>query len=212
MTTYEYKPKENCDLCHFVASSEKEYGVQCVILKSMEHVKQYTAQQTDVIKTLCDGRGIKDLAFLHIAPPGKSFESFDYEKNKLMLVPKAYLKLLEFFNNDCPGLMKKMEADHQSLKSKIGWHPVKADTTIRGPADIVYTSILDVTHAFVLKLTVLKRIDTGKTSMTLAYSDEAMGSVHLPPQPFSVLCHNWAFVSGLYNYKDPVPSKKSRQS
>lgn len=205
MATYTYKPREGCDLRHSIPSAEKEYGVQCIIARD---IKEHAS---DLIKIVCENR-CKDVAFLHIAIPGKTFESFDHEKYKLVLTPKAYFKLLEFFVSDYNLVMKRMESDYLAIKGKKVWLTLQTETAIRGPADIVFTLPLDVTNTFALELIITRRVDINKTNILLAYTDEAMGLVNLPPQPMMMLAASHAYLNSLYNYKEQPAAKKSRQS
>lgn len=205
MASYTYKIKEGCDLRHSVLASEKDYGVQCILIKdNNEH-------SSPVAKILCENR-CKDVAFLQVAIPGKSFEPFDYEKYKLVLKPKAYFKLLEFFLTDYDLVMKRMESDYQAMKHKKAWMTLQADTAIRGPADIVFTLPLDETNTFALELILTRKVDINKTNILLAYTDETMGFINLPPQPLITLAQSYVYLSSLYNYKEPPSAKKSRQS
>jgi hypothetical protein len=205
MATYTYKIKEGCDLRHSTLASEKEYGVQCVILRNVQE------HSSPIVKALCDNR-VKDVAFLHVAIPGKTFDVFEHEKYKLALTPKAYIKLLEFFVSDYELVLKRMESDYHAIKTKKAWMTLKTDVSIRDPVEIVFTLPLDVTNAFALELKITKRIDVNKTNILLAYTDEEMGFIHLPPQPMMLLAESYNYLSSLYNYKEPVAPKRSRQS
>lgn len=214
MATYSYKLKENTDLCHFSLSTEKEYGFQCVILRDGQGLKDYTSHHASVIKALFENRPnyCKDVAFLHVAIPGKAFEKFDQEKYKIMITPKAYFKLLEFFQSEWPLLQKRLESDYQICKVQRDWLAIDPTITFRGPADVVYSQPLDATNTFALELVVSKRINSGKTNITLSYTDEKMGSTHLPPQPLVYLSQGRTYLHSLYDYKEGVAVKRSRQS
>lgn len=205
MATYTYKVREGCDLRHSIPSAEKEYGVQCIIVRDVND------NASELLKTLCENR-CKDVAFLHVAIPGKSFDSFDHEKYKLVLTPKAYFKLLEFFVTDYNLVMKRMDSDYLAIKGKKVWLTLQTETSIRGPADIVFTLPLDVTNTFALELIITRRVDINKTNILLAYTDDAMGLVNLPPQPMMTLAQSHAYIQSLYNYKEGSAAKKSRQS
>jgi hypothetical protein len=212
MASYSYKLKDSSDLRHFIMSSEKEYGVQCVILRDC---RDHTAQHSNMVKLLLDSRpqsSNKDVAFLQVCSPGKAFELFDHEKYKLILATKAYFKLLEFFQTEWPLVFKRIELDYQALKAKKDWISLNPSISFRGPADIVYRSPLDTTNTFVLDLVITKRIDNGKTNITLMYTDENMGSLHLPPQAMVQLAQSYPALTSLYDYKDQASTKRSRQS
>lgn len=214
MASYSFKFEENTDLCQFSLSTEKEYGVQCVILRDCQNPKEYTTQHCSVVKTLFEERPTycKDVVFLHVVSPGKAFEKFDQEKYKLVLVARAYFKLLDFFQSEWPMLQKRMESDYQLCKARKDWISLEPGYSFRGASEIVYTNPLDTTNSFALELVVTKRIDNGKTNISLSYTDEKMGSLHLPPQPMVQLAQGRSYLHSIYNYKKGVPSKKSRQS
>jgi hypothetical protein len=203
MASYSYKLKEYSDLCHFIPPSEKEHGIQCVFLRNPNSVKDYSPLHYTAVKSLFENRSqlIKEVAFLHITTPGKAFEKFDQEKYKLVIAAKAW-----------PLVQKRMESDYQDMKEKQEWIALSPSISFRGPADIIYKSTLDSTNTFALELVVTKRIDTGKTNITLAYTDETLGSVSLPPAPMMHLAKENAFFSSVWDYKEAVITKRSRQS
>lgn len=100
MASYSFKLREKCDVCHFVLSTEKEYGVQCIFLKDLNLQRDYSVLSKNVVKMLHDAT--KDAVFIQIASPGKAFEKFDLEKHKIILTTKAYLSLLDFFKLNGP--------------------------------------------------------------------------------------------------------------
>ena len=211
---YSYKPKEQVDLCHFNLASEKDYGVQCVILREAQDIKEYTAHHSTIVKSLYEGRPykLKDVAFLQVASPGKAFGHFDQEKYKIALVPRAYFKVLEFFQTEWPLVSKHIEADHQGVKSKREWISAFPSITFRGRADVQFEVIVDTTDHLKLSIKVTKNPDIGKSNISLVYSYETLGSIHLPPLAMVKMANDLAQLSTLYNYKEEVPAKKSRQS
>lgn len=219
MASFSYKPKELTDLCHFVSSSATDYGVQCTILREFNTVKEYTSQHFNIIKTLYEGRPAaasqqcnKDVAFLHVSQPGKTFEKFDQEKYKLALVPKAYFKVLEFFQSEWPMVYNRIESDFLNIRGRKEWYNVTPSISFRGPADVQFTLIVDSTDHIELALKVTKSHDLGKTNISLCYTDDTMGSIHLPPLTMVKMAQERAALSTLYYYKEPPSSKKSRQS
>ena len=130
MTSYSYKLKENTDLCHYFLASEKEYGVQCIILREKNKPNDITQKHLNVVKCLFENRishSPKDVAFIQVAPPAKAFEKFDAEKYKIIIVADAYFKLLQFFNSDWPLVRKRLILTTKiSRQSKNGYpflHP-----------------------------------------------------------------------------------------
>lgn len=214
MASFSYKLKEHSDFCHFSHSSATDYGVQCSILRDANTIKNYTGQHTNIINTLYEGRpqSIKEVAFLHVSQPGKTFEKFDHEKYKIALVPKAYIKVLEFFQTEWPLVYNRIESDFQIMKAKKEWLNITPSISFRGPADIHYQLIVDSTDHVELALKVIKNYDTGKTNITLCYSDETIGSTHLPPLGMVKMAQDRAYLNTLYNYKEALSTKKSRQS
>jgi hypothetical protein len=204
MSSYSYKLKEKSDLCHYVMSSEKDYGVQAVILRENS--------PHNVSKVITEGKSCKDVVYLHVASPGKAFECFEQEKHKLIIAPKAYFQLLQFFHSDWPLVFKRLEVDYQSLKARTDWIALDPAISFRGPADIVYKCTLESATTFALHLVITKRIDNGKTNISLAYTDESMGSMHVPPGPMAHLAQTGDYLRSLYDYKEPVATKRSRQS
>lgn len=214
MATYIIQPKENSDYCHFVMASEKEHGLQCYIFRDSTKAKDFAGQQYSVVKTLWDNKPIKDICFLQVSPPGKPFELFDKEKYKIVLPAKAYFKLLDFFQTEWPSLQKRIESDFQNIKSRKDWIPLCSFLSFQGEASfILYKLPLDVTpNATGLELVILKRGDSGKTNISLNYTDESLGSMHLPLQQMLQFAQHLHYVSSLFNYKEPAPVKRSRQS
>ena len=213
MASYTFKLKENTDLCHFNLSSEKDFGVQCVILRDCNSQQDYTSQHANVVKALFEGRAktLKDVAFLHVASPGKAFEKFDQEKYKLVLTGNAYLKLLEFFQSDWSLLQRRLDLDFQSIKTKKDWILMISSFKFKGPADIVYRLPLDTSNTLCLELVVTKRGDNGKTNICLVYTDETLGILHLPPPTMVNLAKDLEFVKSHYDYKDGPSPKRGRQ-
>lgn len=215
MASYSYKVKDNADLCHYVHSSEKDYGVQCVILREATQIKDYSPQHYAGIKSLFENRpqgSSKEVVFLHVASPGKVFEKFDQEKYKLVMTAKAYFRLLDFFKSEWQLVVKRIESDYQDIKAKKEWIQINPSVSFRGSADIIFKLPLDSTNTFALDMVVTKRFDTGKTNIMLTYTDETLGSVHLPPFPMVHLAQDMAYLTSLFNYKDEVITKRSRQS
>lgn len=213
MASYSIQPKENSDFCHFLLSTEKDYGIQSVIFRDGTKAKDYAGSCYNVVKLLCENRPFKDICFMQISGPNKSFESFEKEKYKIVLLAKSYFKLLEFFQKEWQPLEVRMEADYQSIKSRKDWYALCPFLSFQGDANIVFKLPLDVLpNKVVLELLITKRGDNGKTNITLGYSDDTMGNTHLPLQPMLQFGQHLAYISSVFHYKETSPSKRSRQS
>lgn len=211
---FTYKPKDGFDLCHFTLASEKEYGVQVIILNEKSSIKEVTEQHYNTVKTLFEnrvGQFSKKLAFIQVAPPAKGFEPFDKEKYKIVIIANAYFKLLEFFKTEWPIVQKRFESDFKDLKSNREWMPIKPfSISFRGEADVAYKLQLDATSAFTLDFVATKHADTGKFVLSIAYSSDVMGSLVLPLQSMVKLAQEVDFLKTVYNYKETQPAKKIR--
>jgi hypothetical protein len=209
---WSYERREATAVCNFLPSSEKEYGVQCIIFKEHNSPKEYTTKHINVVKTIVSGKPCKDIAFLHVSLPGKAFDLFDNEKYKLVLLASAYFQLLEFFKNDFNNVIKRMDEESPGLKSKKDWIFAEPMVSYRGLADIKASVQLDSGPSYSLDLVITRRLDINKTSIVLGYSDDTMGLLSLPHTTFLQLSSAHATVCALNDYKEPVPAKKSRQS
>lgn len=208
---FTYRPREAFDLCHYVQASEKEHGIQCVMLRETTDHREYTVEHIKTVKTIISGKQCKRVAFLHISVPGKAFCLFDDEKYKIVLPAKVYIKLLEFFSNDYHLVMKRMDDEGEALKNKKDWIIAKQGTSFRGLADIVATLQLDSGNSYTLELVITRRLDINKTNIVLAYSDDSMGLVNLPPGPMLQLASIYSAPNALQIYKEQGQSKKLRQ-
>lgn len=207
---FSFKSREPGDVCQFVSSSEQDYGVQCVIVKDVHNAKDYTAQHLNVAKTIASGKPCKDIVFIHIAMPGKAFEPFDMEKNKLIIPVKAYFKLLEFFQNEAEAVLNRLEAEASAMQTKKTWITVEPGLSFRGIADVIATLQLDSGSSYSLDLVLTRRLDLNITQVVLGYSDHTLGLVGLPIPPMMQLASRHSAVHKYY--KETVSSKKSRQS
>lgn len=214
MAGFSYKLREKTDLCHFSLPTEKDYGVQCIILKESNNIKDITAQHVDVAKALFEGRpqySPKDLAFIHVAQPNQHFTSFDNEKFKIIITASAYFKMLEFFASDWSVVQTRFDSDFEDVKSKQEWIAIDPTSiSFRGHADIMYRLPLDVGNTFALDLIAIKRMDTGKSMLSLVYTDPMFGYTSLPPGPMVQLAKNWTYLKSLY--EEGMSVKKKRMS
>lgn len=209
---FAYKSRESCDVCQFVKSSEKEYGVQCIIIDEANNPKQYSSQHSNVIKTITSGKPYKCVAFLQVSSPGKAFDMFDNEKYKIVILASAYFRLLEFFHSEFTDTMARMDEESIIIKNKKEWILAEPGLSFRGLADIIATLPLDSGPTYSLELVITRRLDINKTNIVLAYSDETMGIVNLPYLAMVQMARQHLAVVSLNNYKDIVPAKKPRQS
>ena len=209
---FSYPSRDVFDVCQFVPSSEKEFGVQCHILKETKSPKEYTTQHVSVVKTITSGKPNKDVVFMHVSLPGKTFDVFDNEKFKIVIPLRAYFKLLEFFKNDFDATIKRMEEEATGLMKQKEWILIEPGLSYRGLADIVATLELDSGSSYTLSLIITRRLDIHKTTIVLAYSNETMGLLSLPHNAFLQMMKQIPKVATYCNYKEAVPAKKSRQS
>lgn len=169
-----------------------------------------------MVKGLFENRssptGKRDVVFLQVASPAKAFDHFDAEKYKIIVTADAYFKLLQFFQSEWQLVKKRLDSDHQDIKTNREWISISPTISFRGPADIVYQFVLDATNTFALNLVVTKSFDNGKTNITLCYTDETMGSIHLPALALTEMAKDLPYLRSLYEYKEGLISKKSRQS
>lgn len=212
MASYSYKLKDNSDLCHYKLASEKEFGVQCCLIRDANNCKDYSTHHYTLYQSMYESKQ-PGAAFLQVSTPGKAFDKFDQEKHKIVIPVKAYFKLLEFFISDWSLVLRRCESDYNDMKQGNGWISLTPSISFRGTADVIYKSILDSTNVADLELIITKRGDTlGKMNIMLAYTDEKLGSIHLPPAPFSRLAQELSHLVDLYEYKEIIATKKSRQS
>lgn len=215
MASYSYKLRSNTDLCHFCAPSDKDFGVQCLLLRENNNIRSVTVQYYNVAMQMYENRlGFtpKDFVFIQVAAPNNSFQSFDAEKYKLIITASAYFKLLEFFSSEWAHVQKRFDSDYGDLKSNSEWISLNPGISFRGPADIYYKLPLDTTNTFSLDLAVTKRMDSGKVTVSLNYTDPKLGCLALPIGPMLQLTQDYAYLKSLYDYKEPLATKKSRQS
>jgi hypothetical protein len=219
MGSFTYKLKENTDLCHFCLPSEKEFGIQSIILREQSNLRDITTVHYNLGRSIYENRlGFepKDLALIQVTTPNKAFEGFDNEKYKIIIAAHAYFKLLEFYDKDWIMVQKRLISDFEDIKSNNEWISLNHSISFRGSADIYYRQTLDVAKTFELNLLASINIDTGKTRVSLAYTNATMGSLTLPEAPMIRLAKDSTYLRSLYDYKEELPStpaiKKSRPS
>lgn len=206
--------RDKSDMCHFCLTSEKDYGVQVIILRE-KNPNDITQKYLHIVKTIIDSKQNtenKNIVFMQVAAPAKAFDHFDNEKYKLILSVEAYFNLLHFFQADWPMVKKRLDSDFQDIKSNRAWISLTPTISFRGPADVNYQTTLDTTNNYSLNLMVTKQYDSGKTNITLGYTDDSLGSTHLPYTAMMALAKDLAYIKSLCEYKEGPPSKKSFQS
>lgn len=213
MACYALKLRSNTDVCHHAFSTEKDCGVQSLILRETSNIKSVTVQHVGVAKTLFENRlgySPKDLVFIQVSQPTKKFEHFDSEKQKIVITVDAYFRLLEFFKNEWPVMLKRIDSDFEELKSKQEWKKYSSSISYRGLGDISFTLPLDATKTFALELSIVKDTDTGKMVIMLAYTDSLLGNCPLPLLPMLQLSQDLACLKTLYKHREGMPIKKKR--
>lgn len=212
MTSFSYRLRDNSDLCHYLLSCEKEFGVQCCLFRDSKKCKEFSSHYFNLFRTHYE-TGLSTAAFLQVAPPNKAFEKFDQEKYKIVIPVKAYYKVLDFFLTEWPLVVKRCECDYNDMMAGTEWITLTPSISFRGPADIIYRQTIDSTTAVNLDLVVTKRGDsTGKITVCLVYTEEKLGNINLPPFPMLQMAHEMKFLKDLYEYKETIIPKKSRQS
>ena len=141
---------------------------------------------------------------------GKAFESYDREKNRLVMILPAYFELLRFFKTEYRMVLNRMESDYRSMMEGTDWFSLCPTISFRGPADTVFSTVLDSSNGFDLKLTMTNRLEMGKKNIVLHYTDESMGHMSLPGAVMEVLAKDMTFLKGLSNgeYKESSVAKK----
>ena len=181
------------------------------------HQHNEFAVHNHIVKKLFEdrpGKALKkDVAYLKVSSMGKAFESYDREKNRLVMILPAYFELLRFFKTEYRMVLNRMESDYRSMMEGTDWFSLCPTISFRGPADTVFSTVLDSSNGFDLKLTMTNRLEMGKKNIVLHYTDESMGRLSLPGEVMEVLAKDMTFLEGLSNgeYKESSVAKKSRQ-
>lgn len=209
--SYSYKLRENSDLCQYQLASEKEFGVQCCLFRDSKSCKEFSSHYYNLYRTHYE-TGLTTAAFITVAPPNKAFEKFDQEKYKIVIPARAYFKLLDFFLTEWPLVVKRCECDYNDMMERREWITLTPSISFRGPADVIYRQTIDATTAVNLDLVVTKRGDsTGKITVSLVYTEEKLGSINLPPFPMLQMAQEIGYLNDLYEYKETIIPKRSRQ-
>lgn len=156
----------------------------------------------------------RDVAYLRVSSPGRAFEPYDKEKNKLAITLSAYLKLLNFFKSEYHLVENRMESDYKNMLEKKQWLPLGPTISFRGAANIEFKLILDHSNAFNLELVIVRKFDYGgKRSIYLQYTDASMGRISLPGTVMVELSRDLPYISSLLDgeYKEAMDVKRSRQ-
>lgn len=214
MASYSYNLSDNNNVCHYILPNEKDYGVQSIIIRNCISVAECFKIHAHIVDQLFFDRPSepKDVVYMQVTGPGKAFDSYDKEKHKLPITLKAYIQLLNFFYTDYHLVLKRIDADYHVMKAGKEWLSLFPTVTFQGPADIIYKCPLDSCKTFGLDLTVTRRVDIGKTSVTLKYTKEDMGMIYIQPPAMLYLAQDRDFIASLLNYKGGSTPKRSRQS
>jgi len=155
----------------------------------------------------------RDVAYLQVSLPGKTFETYDREKYRLPITVNAYFEVLKFFKQEYRMVENRMEADYKTMMERKNWLSLCPSISFRGGADIEFKLPVDVSNSFTLNLVVRKVYETGKKCIFLEYSDASMGKIPLPATGMAELAKDHSFLSGLCNgdYKESMINKRSRQ-
>lgn len=212
-TSYLYTLSDLNDVCHFVMPNEKEYGMQNTIFRNapIELEDQFKIH-TNVVKKLFVENAPRDVVFMQVSFPGKAFELYDKEKNKLPITLKAYIELLKFFANDYERILSRSEGDSHVMTGHKKWLSLSPTISFRGPADICFKKTLERGIHQDLDLYFEKKQGIGRRSVTLRYSNSDMGILYIHPPAIMHLAKDLDTISGLQNYIGAPMPKKSRQS
>lgn len=199
------------------SAQKNEYKALVAPTSPLRH-KEFSAHSS-LVKTLFEdrpgsGNVHRDVAYLRVSPPGKAFEPYDKEKNKLAITVNAYLKLLQFFKSEYHLVDNRMESDYKNMLEKKQWLPLGPTISFKGGADIEFKLILDHSNAFNLELVIVKKFDYGgKRSIYLQYTDTSMGRISLPGSVMVELSKDLPYISSLLDgeYKEAMDVKRSRQ-
>lgn len=213
-STYTYKLNKACELWHMILSSEKEHGVQAFIFKDCKKIKEEFLTHAPIIDLLYADKpdAARDVVFLQVSPPGKTFAKYSEDKHKLCMTLGAYLDLLKFFRNDYTKMSKKMDTDMKLMGNKSDWLSLNPFISFRGPADIYFKLVLETTPHHTFELTITKEYDTGNLLARLVYSEDKMGSISLPLATIKTMSRDLPTINDLVDYKETGPNKRQRQS
>lgn len=155
----------------------------------------------------------RDVAYLKVSQPGKSFDTYDREKYRLPMTMNAYFEVLKFFKQEYRMVENRMEADYKNMLERKEWLSVCPSIAFRGGADIEFKMPVDMSNGFTLDLVIRKSYESGKKSIYLEYSEPSMGKILLPGSVMEELSQDLSFLMGLCNgdYKETLIHKRSRQ-
>ena len=109
-----------------------------------------------------------------------------------------------------------MESDFKKMNDQKECLTLRQNFSFRGKADIEFRQCLDQSNAFNLDLLMTKCCDTGKKTVTLQYTDKAMGKLTLPPKVMEQMGQDLPYLVGYledgFDYKELQENKKMRQS
>ena len=212
-SSYSYTLSDLNDVCHFVQPNEKEFGMQNTILRNVDvEVAAPFKSQSRLVNKLFAEDEPRDVVFMQLTAPGKAFETYEKEKNKLAISLKAYCELLNFFASDYALLKSRMDGDIHIMSQGQQWLSMMPSMTFRNPANICFRKTLVKNIHYTLDLYIECRAGVGKKTATLRYSNEDLGILYINPQVLVHLAKDRTIISGLQTYKGGPLAKKSRQS
>lgn len=155
----------------------------------------------------------KDVAYLRVSPCGKAFESYDREKNRLVMTLSAYMELLKFFKSEYRLVCNRMDSDYKKMSERAEWISLCPSISFRGSADTTYSMVLDSSNTFCLMLIITHRFEHNRRSIMLQYTDDTMGQLSLPGSVMEEMASNQHYLESLAvgEYKEAANSKRSRQ-
>lgn len=212
-SSYCYTLTEANDVCHFVLSNENEFGMQNTILRNVgTELPEPFKIHSQIVNRLFTENEPRDVVFMQVALPGKAFELYNKERQKMVITLKAYIELLKYFATDYPLVFKRIEADTNVMAVGRQWLSQTPSFTFTGPANITAKKTLVRDIHYNLDIWIERRHDLGKRCATLRYSNEDLGVLYVHPQALLFLAQEIDLISGLQNYKGAPVAKKSRQS
>lgn len=201
-------------------AAKNEYKALLPNSQSPVHSKEF-ACHSGTVKLLFEDRpggnnNKRDMAYVCVSAPGKSFDSYEKETHKIAMTVPAYLELLKFFKTEFRLVDNHIESDYKKMTEKKDCLTLQKNISFKGKADIEFRQCLDQSNAFNLDLIITKFSSNGKKTVTLQYTDKAMGRLTIPALVMEEMGQDLpSIVSYLeegFEYKESPVSKKQRQS
>lgn len=199
---------------------KNEYKALVPNAQSPQHTKEFACSDETVRLLFEDrpgGNNVRqDMAYLKVSSPGRIFDTYEKEKQKIPITLSAYLELLKFFKMEYRLVDNHMESDFKKMNEQKECLTLRQNFSFKGKADIEFKQCLDQSNAFNLDLLMTKCSDTGKKTVTLQYTNKAMGRLTLPPKVMEEMGQDLpyllSFLEDGFDYKELQESKKTRQS